>query len=227
MVQFNVVAREVNIKLVYYGPALSGKTTNLQKIHEHMNPDIRGRLMTLDTKDDRTLFFDLLPVRFTTSSGYQVKLKLFTVPGQVYHNATRRVVLQGADGVAFIADSQTSKAEENLESFANLKENCVQNGIDFDQLPLVVQFNKRDLDEIVTPEQITEAWPEVKHIYLACALDSNGVIETFLRLVEQTLLHLDEKHGLGERFGMEPAEFVNSLNETLGREEPGVPPGLV
>lgn len=228
MVQFNVVAREVHIKLVYYGPALSGKTTNLQKLHEAMNPDIRGRLMTLDTKDDRTLFFDLLPVRFTTTSGYQVKLKVFTVPGQVFHDSTRRVVLQGADGVAFIADSQRDQQDNNRESFNNLRTNCEQNKLDFEKLPVVIQFNKRDLNDIVSEDEIAQAWKEPGDpVYLASAIDSSGVVETFLRLLELTLANLNAKHDLGERFGMSAEDFVASLSESFGRKDHAIPPGLV
>src|SRR5262245_24458586 len=145
MVQLNLKAKEMTIKIVYYGPAMSGKTTNLQQIHNCLDSDLRGRLMTLDTKNDRTLFFDLLPVQFESKSGFTVKLKLFTVPGQVIHNSTRKLVLQGADGVAFIADSQVDQWKNNLESFKNLRENLKINGFDPDTFPLVVQFNKRDL----------------------------------------------------------------------------------
>ena len=158
MVQFNIAGKEINIKIVYYGPALSGKTTNLQMVHKLMNEAQRGRLMSLDTKDDRTLFFDLLPVQFKTKSGYQVKLKLFTVPGQVIHNSTRKVVLAAADGVGFIADSQNDQSKNNAESFKNLSDNLVQNGIDAENFPIVVQFNKRDLPNIKTPDEIKKAW---------------------------------------------------------------------
>ncbi|MCX7959189.1 MAG: MglA protein, partial [Deltaproteobacteria bacterium] len=127
--QFNIAQKEVTLKIVYYGPALSGKTTNLQAIHQMIRQEGRGRLMTLDTRDDRTLFFDLLPVFFSTSSGIKVKLKLFTVPGQVIHNSTRKLVLAGADAVAFIADSQISLNDANNESWNNLIENMRANGL--------------------------------------------------------------------------------------------------
>jgi signal recognition particle receptor subunit beta len=122
MVQFNLNQRELTLKVVYYGPALSGKTSNLQAIHQLLPPGASGRLMTLETRDDRTLFFDLLPVFFKTGTGYRVKIKLFTVPGQVIHDSTRKVVLQGADGVAFIADSQVAESEANKDAFRNLRE---------------------------------------------------------------------------------------------------------
>ncbi len=227
MVQFNVAAREINIKIVYYGPALSGKTTNLQKIHELMNPDQRGRLMSLDTKDDRTLFFDLLPVQFKTKSGYSVKLKLFTVPGQVIHNSTRRVVLQAADGVAFIADSQNDQSKNNAESFRNLQDNLAQNGIDPADFPVVVQYNKRDLPNIKTPDEIKQSWEgSGTPIYLGSAMKGEGVAETFVRLVELTFQNLEKKHKLTEKFGIDSKEFLTSLLQTFGRTGDSAPPGL-
>src|SRR6478672_5097289 len=210
--QFNVAGRELNIKLVYYGPALSGKTTNLQMVHKLMSADQRGRLMSLDTKDDRTLFFDLLPVQFKTKSGYSVKLKLFTVPGQVIHNSTRRVVLQAADGVAFIADSQEDQAKNNAESFRNLQENLSQNNLDPADFPVVVQYNKRDLPNIKTPDEIKKAWADSgTPIYLGTAMQGEGVVETFVRLVELTFQNLDSKQKLQEKFGLDSKEFLMSL----------------
>jgi signal recognition particle receptor subunit beta len=227
MVQFNVAAREINIKVVYYGPALSGKTTNLQMIHKLMNPDQRGRLMSLDTKDDRTLFFDLLPVQFKTKSGYSIKLKLFTVPGQVIHNSTRRVVLQAADGVAFIADSQEEQSKNNAESFRNLQENLSQNNLDPNDFPIVVQYNKRDLPNVKSPEDITEAWKDTgTPIYLASAMTGDGVVETFVRLVELTFQNLNRKQKLEEKFGLDTKEFLSSLLATFGREGSSAPPGI-
>src|SRR4029077_13988818 len=145
-------ARELTVKLVYYGPALSGKTTNLQAIHRLLNPDGRGRLMTLETRDDRTLFFDLLPLSLQTASGLTLRIKLFTVPGQVIHNSTRKLVLQGADGVAFIADSQTQEIRANQASFKDLRRNLRENGLDPGKMPLVIQYNKRDLPNIRTED---------------------------------------------------------------------------
>ena len=227
MVQFNVAAREINIKIVYYGPALSGKTTNLQMVHKLMNPDQRGRLMSLDTKDDRTLFFDLLPVQFKTKSGYSVKLKLFTVPGQVIHNSTRRVVLQAADGVAFIADSQNDQAKNNAESFRNLQENLAQNGLDAADFPIVVQYNKRDLPNVKTPEEIKASWKNSgTPIYLGSAFAGEGVVEVFVRLVEMTFQNLNAKHKIEEKFGLDVKEFLTSLLSTFGREGSSAPPGL-
>ncbi len=148
MVQINMANREISVKVVYYGPALSGKTSNLLKLHELMNPDSRGKMVTLDTKDDRTLYFDFLPVEFTTSGGFSIKTKVFTVPGQVMHKSTRKVVLSGADAVAFVADSQRASASANAYSWRDMGANLKSNGIDFDAMPKVVQFNKRDLPDV-------------------------------------------------------------------------------
>ena len=225
--QFNVAGRELNIKLVYYGPALSGKTTNLQMVHKLMSADQRGRLMSLDTKDDRTLFFDLLPVQFKTKSGYSVKLKLFTVPGQVIHNSTRRVVLQAADGVAFIADSQNDQSQNNAESFKNLQENLQQNGIDPVEFPVVVQYNKRDLPNVKSPDEIKKAWVDSgTPVYLGAAMKGEGVVETFVRLVETTMQSLDAKQKLSEKFGLDLKEFMSGLLSTFGRTGDKAPPGL-
>ncbi|HSC86118.1 MAG TPA: gliding motility protein, partial [Polyangiaceae bacterium] len=135
--QLDFATRELTIKLVYYGPALSGKTTNLQALHEAAQGDSKGRLMTLDTRDDRTLFFDLLPLNFRDPSGLSVRIKVFTVPGQVIHSSTRRLVVQGADGVAFIADSRVSETETNAESFVDLQDNLAAQGIELGRMPLV------------------------------------------------------------------------------------------
>src|SRR5512141_3187562 len=147
MVQFNEETREIAVKVVYYGPALSGKTTNLQALFQKMDPKVRGRLMTLDTKDDRTLFFDMMPVFFRTRAGVKVKLKLYTVPGQVMHESTRRIVLQGSDAVAFVADSRRSEAASTLAYWNDMLANLEANGLDYRNLPIVVQLNKRDLPD--------------------------------------------------------------------------------
>ena len=147
-VQINMQEREITVKVVYYGPALSGKTTNLQQLHALINSTARGKMVTLDTTDDRTLYFDFLPIEFGTQNGFSVKIKLFTVPGQVMHKSTRKVVLAGADAVAFIADSQRSGASANAYSWRDMEANLKSNGIDFEQIPKVVQFNKRDLPDV-------------------------------------------------------------------------------
>ncbi len=218
--QFDFKAKELTVKLVYYGPALSGKTTNLQAIHRLVAPESSGRLMTLDTRDDRTLFFDLLPLSFQTSSGVQIRLKLFTVPGQVIHNATRRLVLQGADGVAFIADSQRAESKANQVAFVNMRENLQENGIDPEKLPVVIQFNKRDMPDIRTDEELDRMAQKGREpVFKAVALRGIGVMETFYGLLELTWRSLENEHQLSEKFGIDPDRFLQEVRGRLGHGE--------
>jgi signal recognition particle receptor subunit beta len=218
-VQLDFKARELTIKLVYYGPALSGKTTNLQAIHRLVQPGLAGRLMTLETKDDRTLFFDLLPLTLQAGSGLQVRLKLFTVPGQVIHNATRRLVLQGADGIAFIADSQKGETKANAQAFANLRENLRDNGIDPAKIPLVIQFNKRDLPEIRSDEEIDALASKGREpVFKAVAIRGHGVLETLMGLATATWRRLEAEHHLQEKFDVDPKAVLEELRTHLGLE---------
>lgn len=155
----NFAAREITCKLVYYGPGRSGKTTNLQYVHDRVPEARRGRMVSLATEMDRTLFFDFLPIDFGTISGFTTRFQLYTVPGQVYYNATRRLVLQGADGVVFVADSQARRFDDNLESMQNLQENLLDQGVDIRTLPLLLQYNKQGLprDLILTPGELDDA----------------------------------------------------------------------
>jgi len=148
MIEYDSEEQRMVLKFVYYGPALSGKTTNLLRLHDLLSKEGRGELMVLDTQDDRTIFFDLLPFFLVAPSGLKIKVKVYTVPGQVQHDATRKAVLQRADGVAFIADSRRPEAKNNAESFGNLERNLSVVGIDIGKLPLVIQYNKRDLPGI-------------------------------------------------------------------------------
>lgn len=215
--QLDFNARELTVKLVYYGPALSGKTTNLQAIHRLIDHDVAGRLMTLETKDDRTLFFDLLPLCLDAGGGLSVRIKLFTVPGQVIHNATRRLVLQGADGVAFIADSQRSETKANAAAFVNLRQNLAEIGLDPAAVPLVIQFNKRDLASIRTDEEIDALATRGREpVFKAVALRGTGVLETLLGLVETTWKRLEEEHQLEEKFGVKAGPLFDQLREHLG-----------
>jgi signal recognition particle receptor subunit beta len=215
-VQLDFKQRELTLKLVYYGPALSGKTTNLQAIHELIAPESRGRLMTLETKDDRTLFFDLLPLSLVAGRGLQIRVKLFTVPGQVIHNATRRLVLQGADGVAFIADSQRAEANANKAAFVNLRQNLVENGLDAARMPLVIQFNKRDMPDVRTDAEIEQMAQKGREpVFKAVALRGQGVIETLTGLFEITWKRLDQDHQLGEKFGVDSAQLLADVREKL------------
>jgi len=218
MVQLNLRQREITLKIVYYGPALSGKTTNLQAIHRLLDPGSRGRLMTLDTADDRTLFFDLMPVFFQSSSGFLVKLKLFTVPGQVMHNSTRRLVLRGADGIAFIADSQREQTQSNNDSWRDLVANMKMNGLDPKTLPLVIQFNKRDLANIRSDEEIHELAQKGKEpVFKATALRGDGVLETFEGLVRQAWRNLNANYGLESKLSISEEEFIlQMLKRTPG-----------
>ncbi len=217
MVFIDIQHREVTLKLVYYGPALSGKTTNLQQLHRLMDGQTASELLTLNTRDDRTLFFDLLPLRFTTRGGLDIKLKLFTVPGQVMHAATRRIVLQGADGVAFIADSQVSQTRNNNESFADLRRNLAENDIGFDDVALVIQFNKRDLEGIRSDAEVRKiASKGNEPVYEATAIEGIGVAETFLGLADLTWAKLESRYSLEEKFGLHRAEFMAQIRLMLG-----------
>jgi signal recognition particle receptor subunit beta len=222
-VQVDVAHREIGLKFVYYGPALSGKTTNLQALHRVLPDESTGRLMSLETRDDRTLFFDLLPLRVETASGLKIKLKLFTVPGQVIHDATRRLVLQGADGVAFIADSRISEIESNAAAFQNLAENLRANGLDARTIPLVIQFNKRDLPDIRSDAEIGELSRRGREpVFKAVATDGKGVLETFFGMLQLTWAHLQTQHQFEQRFGVEPRQLLLRLSSQLG-----LPKGLL
>lgn len=210
--QLNHAQRELTVKIVYYGPGLSGKTTNLQKIHARTNPDVRGRLLTVETHDDRTLFFDLLPVFFRTANGFKVKVKLFTVPGQVLHNATRRIVLQNTDAVAFIADSRRSAAIENNNYWRNLHENMRENGLDPEQIPVVIQYNKRDLPDTKTDEEIEDTRRKGReHVVGAIAIRDVGVMETLYAVLQVAYRKLDARANLARNIGLTEGEFLTQI----------------
>lgn len=210
--QLDFAARELTIKLVYYGPALSGKTTNLKALHELVSSAARGRLMTLDTKDDRTLFFDLLPLQIRAGSGLTVRLKVLTVPGQVIHNATRRLVLSGADGVAFIADSRKSETKESANAFLNLRQNLTESGIDPASMPIVIQFNKRDLPDVRPDDEIDRLAKRGREpVFKAIAMKGEGVLETFVGLVQVTWARLERDNQLDKKFQIRVDEVLQSL----------------
>lgn len=222
MVQFNLSQREIVLKLVYYGPALSGKTTNLQSVYELLNPNSRGRLMTLDTANDRTLFFDLLPMYFRTKAGFKFKIKLYTVPGQVMHNSTRRIVLAGSDGVAFVADSQRCEGKANNEAWQGMMENLKKNGLDPQKLPIVIQFNKRDLPDIRTDEELEEMRRKSKEpIFKAVATQKVGVVETLYALVRASYLQLDHEHDFERKFAVTEKEFLRNIFSNVNVAEIG------
>jgi signal recognition particle receptor subunit beta len=222
MVQISMTAREITVKVVYYGPALSGKTTNLQQLHELLDPSARGKLVALDTVDDRTLYFDFLPIEFGTSAGFAVKIKVFTVPGQVMHKSTRRVVLSGADAVIFVADSQRSAAAANAFSWRDMEANLRSNGFDFERMPKVVQFNKRDLPDVKPLDEIRNAWKDVP-TFPAVALRGEGVVETFRELLRLLYRSLDAKHDFCRKFGISEEKFLAGVLGRVDRKRPAVP----
>jgi len=225
--QLDFTARELTVKLVYYGPALSGKTTNLKALHELVSQQARGRLMTLDTHNDRTLFFDLLPLQIKAGSGLTVRLKLLTVPGQVIHNATRRLVLAGADGVAFIADSRKSETRDSAAAFLNLRQNLTDSGIDPATLPIVIQFNKRDLPDVRPDEELDQLAKRGREpVFKAVAMKGEGVLETFLGLMRITWAKLERENQLDKKFQIRLDEVLASLTVPLPAElAPDLPPG--
>lgn len=188
MVSINYSAREVCCKIVYYGPGLSGKTTNLQYVHAKVPQNTRGKLISLATEADRTLYFDFLPINIGTINGFTAKFQLYTVPGQVYYNATRKLVLRGVDGVVFVADSQPDKMDENIESLTNLEENLLEYGYNLSDLPMVIQFNKRDLPGVMTVESMNARLNSRNlPFFEASATIGNGVFDT-LKLVIRLVL---------------------------------------
>jgi len=215
-VQFNPARRELTLKVVYYGPALSGKTTNLRALHQATDATTRGRLMTLDTADDRTLFFDLLPLALRTQGGVHVKLKVFTVPGQVMHNSTRRIVLQGADAIAYIADAKPGARLGNFDYWHNLSENLRENGLAIEEMPIVIQYNKYDLTDDRMAEEIAEIKRTAREpVHLAVAVRQEGVVDTFLELAALTYDRLNDKHEVAKRLGLRKEEFMQELSGIL------------
>jgi mutual gliding-motility protein MglA len=192
----NYSTREITSKIVYYGPGRSGKTTNLQYIYGQVPEERRGRMVSLATETDRTLFFDFLPLDLGTISGFQTRFQLYTVPGQVYYDATRKLVLQGADGVVFVADSQRAQEEENVESFRNLQVNLLEQGVDPRQIPIVLQYNKRDLPDVLSVDELDDLlnYRDLPR-YEARALAGAGVFDTLRGISEQVLRRLSQRFG--------------------------------
>lgn len=216
MVQINHALRELSLKVVYYGPALSGKTTNLAALHDRVSSDVRGRLLTVDTKDDRTLFFDMLPIHFRAGGDYKVKIKLYTVPGQVMHAATRRLVLQGADAVVFVADAQRGATQTNNEAWRNMVEDMRANGIDPDTIPLVIQFNKMDLQGVRTEAEIRAAEARGREpIFPSIAIRGEGVVETLHGLLQLTFRQLDRQYGLAQMLRIDEEGFLREIFRNL------------
>ncbi len=198
MVQINFASREINCKIVYYGPGKSGKTTNLEQVHAKAPGSSKGELVSIATETDRTLYFDFLPLDLGKVAGMTTKFQLYTVPGQVFYNATRKLVLQGADGVIFVADSQKSMRQENIDSLKNLEENLKENGLDIREIPLVLQWNKRDLKDIMTAEEMEEDMnsfgvPTTE----AIAVNGEGVFPTLKKLSSLVIKKLNEETSTG------------------------------
>jgi signal recognition particle receptor subunit beta len=209
LAELNEIEKKITLKIVYYGPALSGKTTNLMQLHDLLNPKKRGDLMSFETKGDRTLFFDLLPLLVKSEEGVRIKVKLYTVPGQVAHDATRKAVLSRTDAVVFVADSQLNQSMSNFESFDNLEKNAGRVGLDFDNLPLVIQFNKRDLEDIISEEEVLERWrPTGLPITFSSALYGKGVKETFEKILKQTYSRLDSMYRLKDTYSITMENFL-------------------
>src|SRR5213079_862624 len=193
MAIINQATRELQVKIVYYGPAMGGKTTNLVQVHDHVQTaqGNKGKLVSLATSSDRTLFFDFLPIEAMAIKGFKTKFQLYTVPGQVIYNTTRQLVLRGVDGIVFVADSQYDKMEENVKSFANLEENLKALNLNIGDIPFVLQFNKRDLPNVAPVEYmdflLNNRETEVPS-FSACAHKCEGVFET-LNMITRLLLH--------------------------------------
>ncbi len=232
MALFNYATRELSAKVVYYGPGLSGKTTNIEMVHRILRPEQKGRLISLPTETDRTLFFDFLPVDLGQLKGFKVRFHLYTVPGQVFYNATRRLVLQGVDGVVFVADSQSEMAQSNVESLKNLTENLASYGKKLDDLPFVLQYNKRDLGNLSSVQEMNALLnPTNVPVVEGVAKDGVGVSETLVMISRMVFSHLRktllmpgetaEQEEIGaladarieESFGRKEAEQLEEISE--------------
>ncbi|HPW94353.1 MAG TPA: GTPase domain-containing protein [Fibrobacteraceae bacterium] len=207
MSSINFATREISCKVVYYGPGLSGKTTNLQVIHQKMPQDKRTDMVSLATEGDRTLFFDFLPLNLGDIKGFKTRFQLYTVPGQVYYNSTRKLVLRGADGIVFVADSQRSRQAENLESLQNLRQNLQDYGMDLDDMPFVLQYNKRDMDDVFTLDEMNKYLnPRSIPFFPATAHNGKGVVTT-LKMIAMLVI---EKFNVKQGFLRKAAESVNN-----------------
>jgi len=191
MTFINYASREINCKIVYYGPGLCGKTTNLQHIYDSTAPQAKGKLISLATETDRTLFFDFMPLELGTVRGFKTRFHLYTVPGQVYYDASRKLILKGVDGVVFVADSQEERMDANIESLYNLEENLQTQGYDLKQLPYVLQLNKRDLPNVIPVDELSsELLKKGEPVFEAVATDGTGVFDTLKSVAKQVLTEL-------------------------------------
>jgi len=194
MTFINYAAREINCKIVYYGPGLCGKTTNIQFIYDKTGTAAKGKLISLATESERTLFFDFLPIELGTIRGFRTRFHLYTVPGQVFYDASRKLILKGVDGVVFVADSQEARMDANLESLRNLKENLREHGVAFEKVPYVLQINKRDLPTAVPLPEIEKALRlKNEPVFEAVASRGTGVFETLKAVVKTVLMDLNTR----------------------------------
>ena len=191
MTFINYVAREINCKIVYYGPGLGGKTTNLQYLYDITNSENKGKLVSLATETERTLFFDFLPIDLGQIRGLRTRFHLYTVPGQVFYDASRKLILRGVDGVVFVADSQEERLDANLESIANLEQNLKEHGFDIGKIPYVLQLNKRDLPNALPSEQLKKLLlVKGEPVFEAVATTGTGVVDTLKGVARQVLVEL-------------------------------------
>jgi len=191
MTFINYASREINCKIVYYGPGLCGKTTNLQYIYDSTAPASKGKLISLATETDRTLFFDFMPLELGTVRGFKTRFHLYTVPGQVFYDASRKLILKGVDGVVFVADSQEERMDANIEALYNLEENLKSNGYELTKLPYVLQLNKRDLPNVIpTDELVSELRRKDEMVHEAVAYKGIGVFDTLKSVAKQVLTEL-------------------------------------
>lgn len=187
----NYASREINCKIVYYGPGLCGKTTNLQHIYATTAPDAKGKMISLATETERTLFFDFLPLALGEIRGFKTRFHLYTVPGQVFYDASRKLILKGVDGIIFVADSQEERLDANIESLVNLRENLTEQGYNLDRLPYVIQYNKRDLPGALPVEALREHLNTTNVLdFEACAATGEGVFETLKAVAKLILVDL-------------------------------------
>ena len=199
MSMLNFATKELTLKIVYYGPGLGGKTTNLQVLHGMLASNTRGKLISLATEKDRTLFFDFLPVSLGKVKGFAVKIQLYTVPGQVYYNKTRKLVLNGTDAVVFVANSQRGMRQENIESLQNMWENLKENNLDPDEIPTVLQYNKRDLTDIDPIDKINRYLNAKNYPYIeAIAINGDGVKQTFQLITNLLIQSVNKKYRIGK-----------------------------
>lgn len=218
MVSINYAFKEISCKIVYYGPGLSGKTTNLQYVHKKVPQTTKGELISLATDADRTLYFDFLPINIGSIAGFTTKFQLYTVPGQVYYNATRKLVLRGVDGLVFVADSQEPKMEENAESLKNLLDNLQEYGYNLNEIPMVVQYNKRDLPGALPLEVLEKAFnPNGLPYFEAVAVKGEGVFDTLKLIIK---LVLEKARAKSES---PPADISTAVSNSVSRTAAGAP----